>query len=78
MLAGVVLLFVPGKRRRGLKGLLIALVAVCGMAALTGCGNCTDLGTRPGSYTIRVIGTAAGASSGNAVTSRVKMRVVVP
>jgi hypothetical protein len=78
MLAGMVLLFVPGKRRRGLKGLLIALVAVCGMAALTGCGNCTDLGTRPGSYTIRVIGTAAGSSSGSAVTSRVKMNVVVP
>lgn len=73
-LAGMVLLFVPGKRRRRWKGLLIALVAVCGMAALTGCGTCTDLGTRPGSYTIRVIGTAAGG----VVTSGVKMNVVVP
>ncbi len=72
MMAGMVLLFLP-RQRRGWKGLLIALVAVCGIASLTGCGNCTDLGTRPGSYTIRVVGTAAGG----VVTSKVRMKVVV-
>ena len=73
MMAGMLLLFVP-RRKRGMKGLLIALVAVCGIASLTGCGTCTDLGTKPGSYTIRVIGTAAGG----VVTSKVRMNVVVP
>jgi len=27
-----------------------------------GCGNCTDLGTRPATYTIQVMGTAAGGT----------------
>ena len=78
-LAGLVVLFIPGKKRRGLKGLLIALVAVCGMATLTGCGNCTDLGTKPGSYTIKVIGAAVGsnanASPSGVVTTPVKITV---
>lgn len=80
-LAGLAVLFIPRKRRRGLKGLLIALVAVCGIAALSGCGNCTDLGTRPGTYTFRVIGTPVGAgaaaSSGGAVAAKVTMKVVL-
>jgi hypothetical protein len=67
------LFFVPGRRRRW-KGLLVALIAVCGMAGLSGCGNCTDLGTRPGTYSVKVIGTAAG---GSAVASVVKMKVQV-
>jgi hypothetical protein len=78
-LAGLVILFIPRKKRRGLKGLLIALVAICGMAALTGCGNCTDLGTKPGSYTIKVVGTAVGsdanASPSGVVTTPVKITV---
>lgn len=70
--AGLVMLFVP-RKKRGVKGLVIALVAVCGMATLTGCGNCTDLGTRPGSYTVRVIGRAVGA--GSSVNAKIKMDV---
>jgi hypothetical protein len=78
-LAGLMVLFVPGKKRRGWKGLLIALIAICGMTALTGCGTCTDLGTRPGSYTIKVIATAIGAdanaSPSGMVTTPVKITV---
>jgi len=72
-------LFLPFRRRRGTRGLLIALVAICGMGALTGCGTCTDLGTRPGTYTIKVIGTAAdsGANALAVSTAKVTMKVVV-
>ena len=59
-LAGLILLFIPGKRR-WLRA-LIAMVVVAGATHLTGCGNCTDLGTRPNTYTITVTGTAATSS----------------
>jgi hypothetical protein len=69
--AGLLVLFIPAKRRRGIKGPLVALIALCGMATLSGCGACTDLGTKPGSYMIRVIGTS-GAS---VVTTKVQVVV---
>jgi hypothetical protein len=72
-LAALFVLFIPGKRRRTIKGLLVALVALCGMATLSGCGACTDLGTKPGSYTIRVIGT----SGTSVVTTKVQVTVTV-
>jgi hypothetical protein len=57
-LAGLLALFLPG-RRRWLR--VLAIVAVAAAAAqITGCGNCTDLGTRPGTYTFQVTGTFAG------------------
>jgi len=71
--AALLVLFIPGKRRRAIEGLLVALIALCGMATLSGCGACTDLGTKPGSYTIRVIGTS-GAS---VVTTKVQVTVSV-
>ncbi len=57
--AALMVLFVPGKRR--VKSLLVGLIALCGMATLSGCGACTNLGTKPGVYTIRVIGTSSAA-----------------
>jgi hypothetical protein len=70
--AALLVLIIPGKRRR-IRGLLLALVALGGMATLGGCGACTDLGTKPGSYTIRVMGTS-GAS---VVTTKVQVTVTV-
>jgi Bacterial Ig-like domain (group 3) len=70
-LAGIAILFLPGRRNR-IRRLLIALVCLSGLA---GCGNCTDLGTRPGSYTIKVIGTPSGAST--ALSAKVKMDVIL-
>ena len=67
-LAGLIALFVPGKRRRWLK-LLVALVAVLGAMQMTGCGNCTDLGTRPATYSIQVTGTAAQGAAGSGATA---------
>jgi hypothetical protein len=58
------LVFLPGIRRRKLpRRLLLLVVALSGLAALSGCGNCTDLGTRPGTYTFTVTGTAQGGSA---------------
>jgi hypothetical protein len=61
-LAGLVLLFVPGRagRRRWLRALL-AVAAVAAVAQISGCSTCTDLGTRPATYTFQVTGTAANS-----------------
>jgi hypothetical protein len=75
--AALLVLFVPGKRRRAIKGLLVALIALCGMATLSGCGACTDLGTKPGTYTIRVIGTSGSGTTANVVTTKVQVTVTV-
>ena len=75
-LAGLVLLFLPIRGRRPLNGLLL-LVLACGIATLTGCGSCTDLGTRPGDYRVKVIGTSAGAG-GAAVITQIVLHVTVP
>jgi len=72
-LAGLIALFVPG-RRRWLR-LLVALIAVTGAMQMSGCGNCTDLGTRPATYTIQVTGTAAG--SGEVQSASVTANVVI-
>jgi len=60
-LAGLFMMFLPG-RRRWLRALLAVLVAA-GAIQIVGCGNCTDLGTRPATYTIQVTGTAASGPS---------------
>ena len=57
-LAGLLALFLP-RRRRWLR-VLIVLAAAAVAVQITGCGNCTDLGTRPGTYTFQVTGTFAG------------------
>jgi len=67
-LAGLIGLCIPLRRRRWLK-LLMTLVAIATAMQLSGCGNCTDLGTRPATYSIEVTGTAAqgGATASQAV-----------
>jgi hypothetical protein len=55
----------------------VVIVAVCGIAALSGCGNCTDLGTRPGDYTIKVIGTSSGAAA-STVAKKIVLHVTLP
>jgi hypothetical protein len=60
MLAGLLALILPG-RRRWLRALVALAVAAC-IAQTTGCTTCTDLGTRPATYTIQVTGTSAVTS----------------
>ncbi len=77
-LAALLVVLIPSKRRRAIKGVLVALISLCGMATLSGCGACTDLGTKPGSYTIRVIGTSTGAGSPViVVTAKVQITVTL-
>jgi Bacterial Ig-like domain (group 3)/FG-GAP-like repeat len=59
-LAGLAIIFLPG-RRRWLRA-LIAIAAIATAMQITGCGNCTDLGTRPNTYTIHITGAASGTS----------------
>lgn len=60
--AALIVLLFPCRKRRTIKGLLTSIIAFCGMSAMTGCGNCTDLGTKPGTYTIIVAGSAQGTA----------------
>jgi hypothetical protein len=60
-LAGLALMFVPGKRR-WLRS-LIAMAVVAAATQMTGCGTCSDLGTRPATYTFQVVGTASSSST---------------
>jgi hypothetical protein len=72
MMAGLLTILVP-KRRQALRSLLTLLCAVLAMGAATGCGtgNCTDLGSRPGTYTVTVTGSSGGVS----VSQKVKLMV---
>jgi hypothetical protein len=72
-LAALVVLLLPCKRRLR-SSLLVVVLAICGTASLTGCSACTDLGTKPGSYTIQVIGTSTG-QTGRVVSTKVKVTV---
>ena len=74
ILASFLVVLIPGNPRRAIKSLLIAVVAILGIASLTGCTTCTDLGTKPGSYTIRVIGTETGQSA-SIVTAKVRLTI---
>ena len=70
-LAGLLAIILPGKRR-WLRALVAVLLAA-GATQIVGCSTCTDLGTRPATYTFQVTGTAAdGSASGSqAVTFNV-------
>ena len=72
VLAGLLVFLLP-KRRRALKT-LITLIAMAGVIAITGCGACTDLGTRPGTYTIQITGTSTGSNQ-ITVTQNVQITV---
>ena len=73
VLGWLLMVLVPG-RRRVVKSLLAVVCAVMAMGMMTGCGtgNCTDLGTRPGTYTITVTGSAGGAVASQKVRLVVK------
>jgi len=76
-IAGFLVLWTPRWRARWLK-FLIALFAITGATQLTGCGNCTDLGTRPSTYTIEVTGTATQSGTTPATASQaVKITVTI-
>jgi hypothetical protein len=70
------LLLMP-RRRRWMRVVLLGC-ALGGLSALAGCGHCTDLGTRPGSYSFVVSGVAQGGPVAQTASVTVKMVVGVP
>ena len=77
-LAGLMLLFLPLRRRKPIKSLLIVLVAACGIASLMGCGgNCSDLGTRPGDYAVRIVAASTDTPTSKVITG-ITLHVTVP
>jgi hypothetical protein len=54
---------------------LVVLLLVAGATQMTGCSNCTDLGTRPGTYTFQVTGTSA--VTGEVQTQTVTLNVTI-
>ena len=72
-IAGLLAIFLPG-RRRWLRTLL-AVVLVAAATHLTGCGTCTDLGTRPATYTFTVTGTSSGTSEVEAQTVTITVTI---
>jgi hypothetical protein len=76
-LAGLMLLFIPRRRRKSIKNLLMVLVAACCITSLMGCGNCSDLGTRPGDYAVQVIASSTGAITSKVIT-KITLHVTVP
>jgi hypothetical protein len=38
------------------------MVMLAGIVGLSGCGNCTNLGTKPGNYEVTVVGTAGSTT----------------
>jgi hypothetical protein len=73
VLAALLVFLVP-RRRKMLRRLFIVFVAVGVIGGMTGCGNCTDLGTRPGTYTILVTGRSTGGST-LTVSQKVTLKV---
>ncbi len=61
LVAGLLMFLTP--RRRRWRSLLAAFIGTCSLGTMSGCGtgNCTDLGTRPGTYRMTVTGTSTGA-----------------
>ncbi len=74
MMAFVVGAFFVRRRRRLLQGLVL-MAALCALPMLSGCGDCADLGTKPGNYSFTITGTAMGGSAAVSHTQTMQMIV---
>ena len=65
------------RRRRMLAGtIFLLLLSLGGFAMISGCGACTDLGTKPGVYSFTVVGTAQG--SAEVESQKIPLTVTIP
>jgi parallel beta-helix repeat protein len=72
-LAGLVMIFIP-RKRRVMKALLLAVL--CVLPGMVGCaGNCTDLGTYPGTYHIPITATGVGTTVSHTVDLQVQVNL---
>jgi pseudomonalisin len=76
-LAGLLLLLLPGRRRKGLRALALSCLLAAGLGSLSGCGGsssgtpCSNVvteGTAPGTYTVTVTGTSGSIAATAPVT----------
>ncbi len=75
LFGGGILLAGFRRRRKMLVGTIFALLlSLCGLSLLSGCGACTDLGTKPGVYSFTVVGTA----SGEVEMQKIPLTVTIP
>ena len=65
-----------GSRRAGLMVLVAGTLV--GLSMMSGCGNCTDLGTKPGGYTFTVIASAQGGPVSETASQVVPVTVTIP
>ena len=75
---GALTLFRRRSIRARLTSLLLILISLFSLASLSGCGHCTDLGTRPGNYTFTVTATAQGAPSTLTQSQQIPLTVTIP
>lgn len=65
------------RRRRMLVGtIFLLLLSLGGFAMISGCGACTDLGTKPGVYSFTVLGTATGSTE--VESQKIPLTVTIP
>ncbi len=73
-IAAAALLWVALRRRR-VQGFFLFLAAATALMTLSGCGHCTDLGTRPGSYTFQITATAQGGPVSQTRTASIPLTI---
>ena len=66
------------RKRAKLLGGTILLLSLAAMAAISGCGHCTDLGTRPGNYSFTVTATPQGGPIIQAQSQTITLTVTIP
>ena len=77
LVSAVLLAMASFRRKALLKGLALSCMLGSLLLSLSGCGNCTDLGTRPGTYTFTVTGTAQGGPMAPTATQKIQLTVTV-
>ena len=79
LFGGGILLAGFGRRRKLLVGTIFALLlSLGGLSLISGCGACTDLGTKPGVYSFTVVGTAQNGPSNEVEMQTIPLTVTIP
>ena len=67
------------RRRRLLIGtIFVLLLSLGGLSLLSGCGACTDLGTKPGVYSFTVVATAQNGPNNEVEMQKIPLTVTIP
>ena len=64
--------------RRRTRAVLLFLAALTALTTLSGCGHCTDLGTKPGNYSFTITATAQGTPITETRTATIPLTMTIP